>query len=129
MSNNQNWFLIENDAEYDLAAKRYEEVKRAPRGTPDHREKLLLAHLISHYEKKTISLPQLDPIEIIKIRMKELNMKPVDLVKIYGHKGNISKVLNYQRSLSLEMIRLFSEKLGIPAEHLIRDYPLKSDEK
>ncbi|SHN45488.1 type II toxin-antitoxin system HigA family antitoxin [Chitinophaga sp. CF418] len=127
MSDNQKWYLLINGAEYDQAAKRYEEVKRAPKGTLEHREKLLLAHLISYYENKTISLPELDPIELIKIRMDEMGMKPADLAKLYGNKGNISKVLNYHRSLSIDMIRLFSEKLRIPAELLIKDYPLKSE--
>lgn len=127
MKENQTWFLIQNEAEYDRAAERYEQVKRAPKGTPEHREKLLLAHLISYYEGQTIDLPELDPIEWIKIRMEEMGLKATDLAKLYGSRGTISSVLNYRRSLSIEMIRLFSKELRIPAEYLITDYPLKPE--
>jgi len=51
-------------------------------------------------------------------------MNQNDLVKILGNKGNISKVLNRKRKLSLEMIRKLSKCLHIPADILIKDYAL-----
>lgn len=129
MKENQKWFLIENETEYDLATKRYEEVKRAPKGTLEHREKMLLAHLVSYYEKKTVELPELDPIELIKIRLDEMKMKPAELARLYGNKGNISKILKYERGLSIAMIRTFSEALRIPPEYLIKEYALKSEQE
>lgn len=69
---------------------------------------MLLVHLISEYENKEWDLPAVHPIETIKIRMEEFGLKPSDLAKEYGNKGNLSKVLNYQRALSLTMIRQFS---------------------
>ena len=125
---NQIWFLIENEADFDRAAVRYQEVKRAPKGTIEHKEKLLLAHLISIYEEKNVTLPDVDPIEMIKIRMEDLDLKASDLASLYGDKGTISKVLNYERALSITMIRQFSKFLSIPAEYLIKEYPLKSGE-
>jgi HTH-type transcriptional regulator/antitoxin HigA len=125
---NQIWFLIENEADFDRAAARYKEVKRAPNGTDEHKEKLLLAHLISVYEETNITLPDVDPIEMIKIRMEDLDLKASDLASLYGDKGTISKVLNYERALSITMIRQFSEFLRIPVECLIKEYKLKSGE-
>ncbi len=49
------WFLIESEQEYNKATARYEEVKCAPKGSEEHKEKLLLVHLISEYEKLDIS--------------------------------------------------------------------------
>ena len=120
------WFLIETDAELNKATARYEEVKRAEIGSEEHKEKLLLAHLISEYENTKWDLPKLDPIELIKIRMKDFDYKPQDLAKKYGDKGTVSKVLNYKQALSLTMIRQFSELLHIPAEALIKEYKIKA---
>ncbi|WP_442591120.1 helix-turn-helix domain-containing protein [Pedobacter sp. AW31-3R] len=124
--NNRTWFLIESDKEYQQCTLRYEEVKHAEKGTIAHREKLLLVHLIAAYEEKSWTLPELDPIALIKIRMKDFGYKPSDLAKEYGDKGTVSKVLNYKQSLSLLMIRKFSELLRIPAQYLIKEYELKT---
>lgn len=119
------WFLIENKRDYDDATGRYEQIREAKKGTTEHKEMLLLAFLISEYEKKQWSHPDVDPIEVIKIRMEDFGYKPADLAKTYGDKGTISKVLNYKQPLSLTMIRLFSKMLRIPADVLTKEYKLK----
>ena len=124
---NLNWFLIETEQEYERAAARYEKIKAAPKGTPEHKEKLLLVHLISEYESKWSELAEVDPVEMIKIRMEDFGYKSADLAEVYGDKGTISKVLNYKQSLSLTMIRKFSKLLHIPAEALVKEYDLKTN--
>ncbi|MCE7066929.1 type II toxin-antitoxin system HigA family antitoxin [Dyadobacter sp. CY326] len=119
------WFLIENDSDYSLALTRYQEVKNAAKNSEDHKEKLLLAHLISEYEKIGGNLPKVDPIELIKIRMDDFGFKSADLAKEYGDKGTVSKVLNYKQALSLTMIRKFSKLLRIPVEALMQAYELR----
>lgn len=120
------WFIIENKAQYKAAKERFEEIYEADKNSPDFPEMMLLALLISEYEKKQFSFQQVDPIEMIKIRMEEFDYKPADLAREYGDKGTISKVLNYKQPLSLNMIRLFSKMLRIPADALIKDYRLDS---
>jgi HTH-type transcriptional regulator/antitoxin HigA len=120
------WFIIENENEYKNAVNRYEEIREAQKGTEDHKEKLLLAFLINQYEEKQWDLGEIDPIELIKIRMEEFGYKPVDLANEYGDKGTVSKVLNYKQPLSLNMIRLFSKMLRIPADALTKEYKLQS---
>ncbi|TDE12492.1 helix-turn-helix domain-containing protein [Dyadobacter psychrotolerans] len=119
------WFLIDNEQEYENALTRYQEVKYAVQNSKEHKEKLLLAHLIAEYEEKTSELPEVDPVELIKIRMEDFGYKSVDLAKEYGDKGTISKVLNYKQALSLTMVRKFSKFLHIPADALITEYELK----
>ena len=119
------WFLIETEQDYDAALARYEQVRQAEKGTADHKEKLLLAHLISDFEERTNELPEVDPVELIKIRMEDFGYKPVDLAKEYGDKGTISKVLNYKQTLSLAMVRKFSRLLHVPADALIAEYELR----
>lgn len=119
------WFLIESEEDYNLSIERYGKIKHAKKGSEDHKEKLLLIHLISEYEKENTTLPEIDPVELIKIRMAEFGYKPADLAEIYGDKGTVSKMLNYKQALSLNMIRKFSKLLHIPAESLIKEYDLK----
>ncbi|GHB86727.1 hypothetical protein GCM10007390_48010 [Persicitalea jodogahamensis] len=119
------WFLIETEQDYDTALARYEQVRHAEKNTTDHKEKLLLAHLISNFEERTSELPAVDPVELIKIRMEDFGYKSVDLANEYGDKGTISKVLNYKQALSLTMIRKFSRLLHIPADALIGEYELR----
>ncbi|SEF40015.1 Helix-turn-helix [Algoriphagus boritolerans DSM 17298 = JCM 18970] len=87
---------------------------------------MLLVHLMLEYENKLWDLPEVDPIEIIKIRIQDFGYNAATLAKEYGDKGTVSKVLNYKQSLSLSMIRKFSQLLKIPAEWLIKECPLKN---
>jgi HTH-type transcriptional regulator / antitoxin HigA len=119
------WFLINSEQEYNKATSRYEEVKYAQKGTQEHKEKLLLVHLIAEYEKSVVDLPEVDPVELIKIRLDDFGYKPADLATVYGDKGTISKVLNYKQALSLTMIRKFSQFLKLPVDSLIKEYDLK----
>lgn len=124
MTTKSQWFLIDSEQDYSKATARYEEVKRAPKGSEEHKEKLLLAHLIAGYEEKHATLPEVDPVELIKIRMEEFGYKSSDLAKEYGDKGTVSKVLNYKQTLSLAMIRKFGQLLRIPVEALIKEYEI-----
>lgn len=121
------WFLIDSDQEYNTVIARYEEVKRAKKGTEEHKEKMLLVHLIAEYEKSISDLPEVDPVELIKIRLDDFGYKPSDLATVYGDKGTISKVLNYKQALSLTMIRKFSKFLKLPVDSLIKEYELKAN--
>ena len=119
------WFLLENLTDYEKASERFQHVKYAKKNSADHKEKMLLAFLIDDYGKRHSTLPELDPIEFIKIRMEDFGYKPADLAREYGDKGTVSKVLNYKQALSLTMIRKFSKILRIPAEALIKEYELQ----
>ena len=57
--------------------------------------------------------------------MEQSDMNLKELADILGNKGNISKVLNKKRKLTLEMIRNISKHLHIPADILIKDYSLR----
>jgi HTH-type transcriptional regulator/antitoxin HigA len=112
----QPWFLIENEADFQKAVTRYEEVREARKGSIEH---------INLYEKGLWDMPEVDPVELIKLRMEEFGYKAADLAREYGDKGTVSKVLNYKQALSLTMIRKFSKLLRIPVEALTKEYALQ----
>jgi len=116
--------VIETKKEYEVALKNFQTIFHAKAGTDEAKEAKLLALLIEDYESKHFHIPEPDPIEAIKFMMEQSNLKQTDLADMLGNKGNVSKVLNRKRKLSLEMIRRLSASLHIPADIIIKDYTL-----
>ena len=83
-------------------------------------EKLQVALLlIKQYEDANYTIPILDPIDAIKVKMIELGLKNKDLVGKVGSKGYVSSLLNKKKPLTLELAKLFYKELNIPAEVLL----------
>lgn len=120
------WLPITTEQEYKEAAQRFEAIYDAEKNSLYYKEMLLLSLLINDYEKKHFTLPEVDPIEMIKIRMEDFGYTAKDLANEYGDKGTISKVLNYKQALSLTMIRKFSKLLRIPADALTKEYKIQA---
>jgi HTH-type transcriptional regulator/antitoxin HigA len=117
---------IKSEADYRLALRRLEEVFDAPIGTSDSDEADILGVLVDEYEKKHHPIEAPDPIEAIKIRMEELQLRQVDLVDVIGSKSRVSEILNRKRKLTIEMIRNLTKRLNLSPDLLITDYQLAS---
>lgn len=118
---------IRNEADYNLALQRMETIMDAPIGTPEGDEAEVLAMLIDAYEQEYYPIEQPDPIEAIKTRIEDLNLKQQDLVGIIGSKSRVSEVLHRKRRLTLDMIRKLNELLQLPIALLAQEYPLAVD--
>jgi len=116
--------LIKTEADYLKALKDLEEIFDAPVGTADSDEADILGLLIDEYERKNYAIDAPDPIEAIKIRMEEMQLRQVDLVDALGGKNRVSEILNRRRKLTVEMIRNLAERLNLSPGLLIRDYKL-----
>ena len=116
--------LIKTESDYRNALNRLEQVFDAKIGTPESDEADVLALVVEEYEKKHYPIEAPDPIEAIKIRMQEMQLKQVDLINEIGGKSRVSEVLNRKRKLTVEMIRKLAQKLNLSAELLIMDYKL-----
>ncbi len=115
---------IKNDLDYRQALKRLDLIFDAKSGTPESDEADILGSLIDEYEKKYFPIDAPDPIEAIKIRMEELQLKQVDLVDAIGGKSRVSEILSKKRKLTVDMIRNLSSKLHLSPGLLISDYKL-----
>jgi HTH-type transcriptional regulator/antitoxin HigA len=111
--------VIQNDEMYESYLQRIEELADSQKGTEEADELEVIIALVRIYEQENIHLPALDPIDAIKNRMDDLNLKNKDLESIMGDAGNISKILSRKRSLTVEMIRGLSKKLSLPIEVLV----------
>ena len=115
---------IKTEKDYQNALERLNEIFDAAKGSIESDEADILAILVDEYEKKHYPIEAPDPIEAIKIRMEELHLKQIDLVKEFGGKSRVSEMLNRKRKLTLEMIRFLNQKLNLSANILIKDYQL-----
>ena len=116
--------LIKTEVDYQKALKRLEEIFDAKIGTLESDEADILGLMIDEYEKKHYHIDAPDPIEAIKIRMEEMQLKQVDLAGVIGGKNRVSEVLNRKRKLTVEMIRNLTTRLNLSPGLLIRDYKL-----
>ena len=79
----------------------------------------LLSLLIGKYELEHHSFEAPDPIEAIRFRMEQMNLKQADIAPLFGGKTRVSEVLHRTRPLTLKMITLLNRYLGIPLEALV----------
>ena len=82
----------------------------------------VLALLIEDYENKKYPIDPPDLIEAIKFRMEQMRLSQNDLAEIVGDKCRASEILNKKRKLTLNMIRVISEKMNILTEVLVQKY-------
>jgi HTH-type transcriptional regulator / antitoxin HigA len=116
--------FIRTEEEYQNALKRLESLFDAKTGTPESDEADILGLMIDEFEKKHYPIEAPDPIEAIKIRMEEMDLKQTDLAEALGGKNRVSEILNRKRKLTLEMIRNLAKRLNLSPEVLISDYKL-----
>jgi len=79
----------------------------------------LLSLLVEKYEHEHFPVEAPLPIEAIKFRMEQMNLKQADIAPLFGGKTRVSEVLNGKRTLTIKMITLLNRYLGIPLESLI----------
>jgi len=113
--------VIRNEADYEAALARIDELVEAKLGTPEGDELDLLVTLVEMYEKAVYPIAPPDPIEAIRFRMEQMGLKQKDLIPFIGSRSKVSEVLSGQRSLSVSMMRKLHEGLGIPAEVLLKN--------
>ena len=116
--------LIKTESDYQMTLRKLEDIFDASIGTPESDEADILGILIDEYEKKHYPIDAPDPIEAIKIRMEEMQLKQVDLVSEIGGKSRVSEILNRKRRLTVDMIRKLANRLNLSAGLLIKDYQL-----
>ena len=115
---------IRNDHDYKAALERLDIIFDAPVNTPAGDEAEILSLIIEKYEDEYYPIEAPDPIEAIKIRMEEMNLRQQDLVGIIGGKSRVSEVLNRKKKLTVEMIRSLEQFLQISATVLVGNYQL-----
>jgi len=111
---------IKNEDDYKAALSEVERLFDAAPDTADGDRLDVLTTLLEVYEKNHYPIPSPDPVEAIKYWMESRGITRQDLAPLMGSRARVSEIFNHRRGLTLTMIRNLHDKLGIPAEALIR---------
>lgn len=117
---------LHSEADYDAALAELEALWSAPEDSPEADRLEVLAMLVGAYEQTHFPIDAPDPVAFLEYVMESRDLTRKDLEPYIGPRGRVSDIMNRVRPLSLEMIRRLSAGLGIPAEVLIQDYPLRN---
>ena len=110
---------IKTERDYQKALKEIKKLwdaKPTPQRATDWRCWLRWSRPMS---KNTTTIEPPDPIEAIKFRMEQLELKPSDYSGHFGGRSRVSEILNKKRKLTVEMMRSLRKRLAIPAESLL----------
>ena len=111
---------IKTEDNYREALSEIETLMQASAGTPEGEKLDVLTTLVEAYETKHYPLDLPDPVEAIKFEMEQQCLTVKDLETIIGKSNRVYEILNHKRTLTLRMIWRLHERLGIPAESLIK---------
>lgn len=90
-------------------------------GTKEADRLELLTLLVENYESHSFPIRVPEPVEAIRFRMEQQNLKQRDLVPYIGSPSKVSEVLSGKRPLTLSMMRALHSHLEIPASVLLRE--------
>jgi HTH-type transcriptional regulator/antitoxin HigA len=129
--------ILKTEQEYNEACERiYRLINSSEKSiepdSPEGEEIELLSLLVGKYEQEHYQMEAPDPIDAIKFRMEQMNLKQADIAPLFGGKTRVSEVLNGKRALTLKMITLLNRYLGIPLESLVsgnKEIKLEAEKK
>jgi HTH-type transcriptional regulator/antitoxin HigA len=116
---------IRTEEDHQAALQEVERLFNALPGTSEGDLLEVLTTLIEAYEEKHHDIPWPEPIAAIIYTMESRGLSRRDLEPYIGSRARVSEILSRKRPLSIDMIRKLHAGLGIPAEVLIRPYPLE----
>jgi HTH-type transcriptional regulator / antitoxin HigA len=111
---------IRTKRDYEAALARVDTLWNAPAKSPEADALDVLTLLIADYEAK----PSPDPIDFLTHVMESRGLARKDLEPFIGSRGRVSEILSRTRPLSLTMIRNLTAGLRLPADVLVKQYPL-----
>ena len=105
--------ILKTKQQYDEACERIytliNSTKKAIEPNSQEGEEIeLLSLLVEKYEQEHYPVEAPDPIEAIKFRMDQMNLRQVDIAPLLGGKTRVSEVLYGKRKLTLKMIILIN---------------------
>ena len=115
---------IRTEDDYDAALGEIDRLMGCPPDTPEGDKLEVLVTLVEAYEDGHWPIEAPDPISAIGHVMDANGWKQKDLALLIGSQPHASEVLRRRRPLTLSMIRALSTEWNLPADTLVREYPL-----
>lgn len=111
--------VIRNETSYAEALRRIDELIDAEPGTLDGADLDVWITLFEVYEDANHAIEAPSPVDAIRFRMEQLDLRQTDLAPLLGGRSRVSEILSGKRALTVKMIRALNERLGIPLRSLV----------
>jgi HTH-type transcriptional regulator/antitoxin HigA len=79
----------------------------------------LLTLLVERYEQEHFSVPEADPLSVVRLLIEQQNLTQRDLIPQFGSESAVSMFMTGQRNLTLEQVRKLSARFKLPADVFI----------
>ena len=112
---------IRTECDYDAVLREVDDLMDAAPATPRGERLDVLVTLIEAYEARHWAIEAPDPIEAIRVRMEQRNLRRRDLEPMIGSRARVSDILSGKRALTVPMIRRLSAGLDLRADVLIQE--------
>jgi HTH-type transcriptional regulator/antitoxin HigA len=119
---------VRTDEDYEAALAEVERLIDAAPGTAEGDRLDVLVTLVQAYEAEHHPVEAPDPIALLQFVMEQRGLDRAALQPMIGNRGRVSEVMARKRPLTLPMIRRLQAALGLPADALVRSYPLRRSE-
>jgi len=74
----------------------------------------LLTLLVTDYESKGQTVPEVSPIEVLKYLMDKHNLSQRDLVEVIGSDSLVSRIVKGERNLTVAHMHALAERFHVP---------------
>ena len=114
---------LKTKKDYRQALEFIDQLIDSKKGTKEYDLLDIVSTLVEAYENEHYPIDPPYPVEAIKFRMEQLNLRQADIAALFGGKTRVSEILRGVRSLTLRMIYNLNKYLKIPFSSLIKDNP------
>src|SRR6516162_4006032 len=112
--------VIHNDAELEMYTDALFRLTALESPSSSEVEAIeLLTLLVERYEQEHYSVPEADPVSVVRFLVEQQNLKQRDLIPRFGSESAVSMFMTGQRNLTLEQIRKLSARFKLPADIFI----------
>jgi HTH-type transcriptional regulator/antitoxin HigA len=112
--------VIHNDAELEIYTDALFRLTAIESPSSSEVEAIeLLTLLVERYEQEHYSVPEADPVAVLRFLVEQQNLTQRDLIPQFGSESAVSMFMNGQRNLTLEQVRKLSARFKLPADVFI----------
>jgi HTH-type transcriptional regulator / antitoxin HigA len=115
---------IRSEEDHREALTEIERLWGATEGTVDGDKLDVLVTLVDAYEDRQWPIQDVSPLEILHHAVTDMGRSQDELAQLLGSRSRASEVLKGRRRLTVQMINAISSAWRIPADLLVRPYPL-----
>jgi len=119
---------IRDDADHRAALVEIDRRWGAPVGTAEGDELEVLVALVGLYEERRWPVlidGSFDPVDVLQFAIDEFGHTQAEFAELLGSRSRASEILSRRRALTVDMIHKVSEAWKIPADLLVRPYPIR----